>query len=93
MQRQSITHNKCTNAADEILLRLTKAGILFSKRGPNGGYFLQVQFKDISVQQISSIVEILPDIKFELTPEANQLKLFIDKRIANITLDQLELDD
>ena len=56
---------------DQILSRLRKAGLLFSTRGPNGGYQLAKTFRQITAWEIFAAVEdyIFPVIC--LNPEAH----------------------
>ncbi|GII00114.1 RrF2 family transcriptional regulator [Planobispora takensis] len=46
---------------DSILLQLRRAGVLHSQRGPEGGYWLARPAEEISLAEIISIVEGVPE--------------------------------
>ena len=55
---------------EEILFKLKKSGIIVGKRGPNGGYRLNKEPKDISILEIFNILET--DIKVVMCDKHNK---------------------
>ena len=55
---------------EQILFKLKKSGIIVGKRGPNGGYRLNKEPKDISILEIFNILET--DIKVVMCDKHNK---------------------
>ena len=55
---------------EQILFKLKKSGIMVGKRGPNGGYRLNKEPKDISILEIFNILET--DIKVVMCDKHNK---------------------
>ena len=55
---------------EQILFKLKKSGIIVGKRGPNGGYRLNKEPKDISILEIYNILET--DIKVVMCDKHNK---------------------
>jgi rrf2 family protein (putative transcriptional regulator) len=55
---------------EQILFKLKKSGIIVGKRGPNGGYRLNKEPKDISILEVFNILET--DIKVVMCDKHNK---------------------
>ncbi|MEE8184995.1 MAG: Rrf2 family transcriptional regulator [Thermodesulfobacteriota bacterium] len=54
---------------EQIFQKLKKAGVLRSKRGPHGGYYLAKRLEEITVGDILRATEGPPDLVFCVTTE------------------------
>ena len=84
---------------EQIALKLRRAGLVKSLRGPSGGYVLQKDKKQISLADIITAVEgpidVAPntDIKCEVTQElCKKLNRNIYTLLKSITLEDLYYD-
>lgn len=74
---------------EQIFSILRKGGIISSKKGAQGGYFLARKPKDITVGEILNILE--GDLKIVSTSEEkNDIECFIQKKIWNNINRQIE---
>lgn len=74
---------------EQIFSILRKGGIISSKKGAQGGYFLSRKPKDITVGEILNILE--GDLKIVSTSEEkNDIECFIQKKIWNNINRQIE---
>ena len=74
---------------EQIFSILKKGGIINSKKGAQGGYFLARKPKDITVGEILNILE--GDLKIvSLSEEKNDIECFMQKKIWNNINRQIE---
>ena len=74
---------------EQIFSILKKGGIINSKKGAQGGYFLARKPKDITVGEILNILE--GDLKIvSLSEEKNDIECFMQKNIWNNINRQIE---
>lgn len=74
---------------EQIFSILKKSGIINSKKGAQGGYFLARKPKDITVGEILNILE--GDLKIvSLSEEKNDIECFMQKKIWNNINRQIE---
>ena len=74
---------------EQIFSILKKGGIINSKKGAQGGYFLARKPKDITVGEILNILEW--DLKIvSLSEEKNDIECFMQKKIWNNINRQIE---
>ncbi len=99
-KRQRISHRYL----EQIFQKLKKAGVLASKRGPQGGYFLAKKNADITIGDILRATEGPPELVFCVTDRKSGECKLIDncvtrpiweetgRRISEF-LDSISIDD
>ena len=79
---------------EQVLLSLKKGGVLSSKRGPQGGYWLTADISDMSLMDMVEIsgesIEVMPQDHPGKKEVIDEVLMFMSREIADETKMKLE---